>query len=127
MVPRRLLLDTSVLYAFYYEGDDFHQNALEMLRQADQETLVIHPYVIQEAVWLLSNRLNLGVTIKFLDDLGRNNVVIPLVDTLADIAFYKELNRRTSLTDATLVRYARLTGDILLTFDRELRTLAARA
>ncbi|TSC83844.1 MAG: hypothetical protein G01um101417_411 [Parcubacteria group bacterium Gr01-1014_17] len=56
----RVVLDSSVILAFYNEIDHFHLESLQVAEKLGQVTSIIHPYVIQEVSTLLTYRLGVG-------------------------------------------------------------------
>ena len=123
----RVVLDSSVILAFYSEIDQFHAEAVRAVGDLEQRISIVHPYVIQEVATLLTYRLGVEAAGQFLDDIrSATNVLIPAVDVEKDIAYFLRVNRKISFTDIALIRLAEEMEASLFTFDRQLRALFRR-
>ena len=121
MEPSRFVIDSNIFVAFYSEGDSSHKDALDILRELDQKTLVVHPYVIQEVSTVLAYKLGQYAAVQFLKDLEKSaNTVIPVVDIRADIKNFSAEKKKISFTDAVLVALAKSMNAGLVTFDRQM-------
>ena len=120
----RVVLDSSVILAFYSKTDHFHEEAVRIAEDLGQATSFLHPYVIQEVATLLTYRLGVEVAKEFFEDIQRSsNVIIPTVQVAGDIKYFLRINRKMSLTDIALLRLAEEMNATLLTFDRQLLAL----
>ncbi len=54
MEANRFIVDSSVFVAFYYENDTNHAKAVRIMAELEQKFLVVHPYVIQEVITVLT-------------------------------------------------------------------------
>lgn len=124
MEKSNLVFDSSVLIAFYHDDEDDHASAIDILEKSKAYTIILHPYVIQEVVTVLTYRFGIGIAVGFLSDLPlAENVFIPAVDIKGDMEYFQKLNKKISFTDATLIRLTREIGAELVTFDRQMITL----
>lgn len=120
----RVVLDSSVILAFYNEIDQFHAEAVQAVDRLEQAVSIVHPYVIQEVATLLTYRLGVEAARNFIEDMrSSDNVLIPAVNAEKDMAYFLRVNRKISFTDTALVRIAEEMNASLLTFDRQLRAL----
>jgi predicted nucleic acid-binding protein len=114
-----------VLIAFYVADDSCHQDAVAILKEIELATLLIHPYVVQEVVSVLTYKVGVAIAKKFITDLQQaNNISIIPVDVAKDLRSFAALNKRISLVDSTLLDIAHTLQVPLVTFDKELRSLA---
>lgn len=120
MESNHCIVDSSVFVAFYRDVDAQHEDALRIMRDLSESTLVVHPYVIQETATVLAYRVSLKVAKEFLADiLSAANVVIPAVDARYDMNRFMDIKKKISFTDAALIELARSTGADLITLDRQ--------
>ncbi len=127
MAPDRCVVDSSVFIALYHEGDVHHADALNLLSEAQELTMVVHPYVLQEVTSILVYRFGLEAARRFLNDvLLSPDVNIPPIDARRDGMRFLEIGKRMSLTDIALVELARVSGYRLLTFDKQMQVLASK-
>ena len=120
----RVVLDSSVILAFYNEIDRFHIEALQIADRLEHTTSIIHPYVIQEVATLLTYRLGIETARQFLEDIsGSENVLVPTVDAEKDMAYFLRVNQKISFTDTALIRLAHEMDASLITFDRQMLSL----
>ena len=127
MEKNNLVLDSSVLISFYNDNEESHSLAVEILKKSQNHTIVLHPYVIQEVTTILSYRFGLEMAMGFLSDLPRaENVFMPAVDIIGDIDYFQKLRRKISFTDSSLIRLAKGLNAELVTFDKQMMSLAKR-
>jgi predicted nucleic acid-binding protein len=50
MESNHCIVDSSVFVAFYLEADSQHEDALRVMQDISECSLIVHPYVIQETV-----------------------------------------------------------------------------
>ncbi len=124
MEPDKFVIDSSVFVAFYYEHDKNHSDALKIMSDTDNKTLIIHPYVIAETSTVLTYKLGNYVASGFLSDIANaHNVTIPQINIKDDIDYFKNLNKKISFIDASLINLAKQTASHLVTFDRQMLAL----
>ena len=127
MEKNSLVIDSSVLIAAYHDDEDNHVTAVDILEKSKAHTIILHPYVIQEVVTVLTYRFGLDIAMTFLSAVpNAENVFMPTVDTLGDIEYFKKLNKKISFTDSSLIRFAQSMGAELLTFDKQMMSLLRR-
>ena len=127
MEKNNLVIDSSVLIAFYHDDEDDHSLAVDILEKSREHNIILYPYVIQEVVTILTYRFGLDMAMKFLSDLPRaENVFMPAVDLVGDIEYFQKLNKKISFTDSSLVRLAKGLNAELVTFDRQMMSLVKK-
>lgn len=120
----RVVVDSSVILAYYNEIDDFHAEAVKAANRLEQAIAIVHPYVIQEVVTLLTYRRGVEGARQFLEDIrNADNILVPAVDAEKDMLYFLQVNRKISFTDVALVRLAKEMNASLLTFDRQILSL----
>jgi len=121
MASSHCIVDSSVFVAFYRDVDAQHADALRIMNELAESTLIVHPYVIQETATVLAYRSGLAVAKQFLMDVvGATNVIIPAVDARYDSGRFIAANKKMSFTDIALVELARTTGARIVTFDNQM-------
>lgn len=121
---RHCIIDSSVFVAFYRDVDSLHVEAERIMRELSGETLVVHPYVIQETATVLTYRCGIKIAHQFLADvIAADNIIIPAVDPRYDIDRFMEVDAKMSFTDIALIELARTTGARIITFDRQMLSL----
>ncbi|OGZ02394.1 MAG: hypothetical protein A2946_00390 [Candidatus Liptonbacteria bacterium RIFCSPLOWO2_01_FULL_53_13] len=118
------VVDSNVFVAFYYEGDAHHRDAVEIIKEIDRKTIVLHPYAIQETATVLAYKFGMAAARKFLSDVTNSpNVLIPSVDISNDIVAFIGVRKKVSFADAALVALAKQINADLVTFDRQMLAL----
>jgi predicted nucleic acid-binding protein len=126
MEPKIIIVDSSFFVALYLTNDSQHPVARNAVRQfaGMEKTLVLHPYVIQEVVTILTYRVGVSLATRFLDDIrASESVLIPAVTIGEEIEFFKQVGRKMSFADVALVRLAQQMRAPVLTFDRQILSL----
>lgn len=125
MESDRFILDSSVFVAFYYEDDSNHAEAMRVMSDLEHKLLIVHPYVVQEVITVLTYKAGNTLANEFISDIFENapDVLIPIVTTQSDAEFFKVLNKKISLTDATLINLSRTLHLPVVTFDRQMISL----
>jgi predicted nucleic acid-binding protein len=125
MDPDRFVIDSNIFVAVYCEGDSSHRDALDILSELNQKTLIVHPYVIQETATVLAYKLGQYAAVQFLKDLeNAANIIISGVDIKADIKSFSAIRKKISFTDAVLVALAKSMNAGLVTFDRQMLSMS---
>jgi predicted nucleic acid-binding protein len=128
MGPSRYIIDSSVFVAFYSETDIQHADAVEFFGHFNEATLIVHPYVIQETTSVLCYRLGYKAAVPFLEHiLKATNISISPVAVAEDINAFLGLQKKVSLTDSTLIRLAKTLPAELVTFDKQMLSLARKS
>lgn len=114
--------------AFYSETDVHHADAVQFFSNANEATLIVHPYVIQETTSVLCYKLGYNVAVPFLDHIlkATNTFILP-VTVADDINGFLGLQKKVSLTDSTLIRLAKVSQAELVTFDKQMLALARKS
>jgi predicted nucleic acid-binding protein len=124
MVSSPFVIDSNVFVSLYYEGDKKHTDAVAIFKELNDKILIVHPYVIQETVTVLSYKLGLVVARGFLEDITDIlHVSIPVVDIMCDIENFKRVDKKISFTDVALVNMAKRMNAHLVTFDEQMLSL----
>lgn len=121
MESSHCIVDSSVFVAFYRDVDVSHVDAVRIMRELSDHTLIVHPYVIQESATVLAYRSGLAVAKQFLMDvISATNVIIPAIDVRHDIQSFMGAKKKISFADIALVELARTTEARIVTFDRQM-------
>lgn len=64
-LDNKVVLDSSILVAFYIKTDSQHEKAEIILSEIADENLLIHPYVIQETVTVITYKSGFRLLINF--------------------------------------------------------------
>lgn len=121
MESGRCIVDSSIFVAFYREIDSLHADALRVMQELSELTLIVHPYVIQETATVLTYGCGVTIAKQFLSDIGNaSNIVIPAVYIQHDMRLFADFGARLSFTDVALLGLAKETGDRLITFDNQM-------
>jgi predicted nucleic acid-binding protein len=124
MESNQYVVDSSLFVAFYYEGDSYHTDAVDIMQTIDGADLIVHPYIIQETATVLTYKFGPKTAKNFLDDITNSkNIRISLVDVVSDIQSFLEIKKKVSFADSTLVSLAKRTGANLITFDKQMIAL----
>ncbi len=127
MESNRCIVDSSVFVAFYRDIDTLHNEALLIMKELSDSVLIVHPYVIQETVTVLTYGVGATVAKQFLVDIGgASNIIIPMVDIKHDIQLFMSIGMKISFTDVVLVGMAKEMGARLVTFDMQMISLAKK-
>src|SRR3989344_2963789 len=115
MASSDCIVDSSVVIAFYRDGDSQHEKALKAMADLSGRTLLVHPYVIQETVTALSRKHGFDLAKRFLTDVmsGNNTIIVPVYIN-GDIDAFLSAERRMAFTDIALITLAKQTGAELL-------------
>ncbi len=130
MESKYVLVDSSILVAFYNPRDSLHSTAVSLLKKLQKKSvrLVLHPLVVIETLTILrmktdkeryllceNNMLKSGIY---------NLIYIPYLPFPHSTAFsiFHEQND-ISLVDATLIDYCRKEKKELLTFDKKMNAV----
>ena len=120
----KYVIDSSVFIAFYYEGDQNHENALKLIKEISGKILIVHPYVISEVVTVLTYKVSKEIAEKFLSDvINVDDVHIPNPDVLLESEFFIFQKKKISFTDTTIVYLAKKLNTKLITFDKQMISL----
>lgn len=125
MESERFIVDSSVFVSFYYEGDVNHLEAVRIITGLEQKFLVIHPYVIQEVITVLTYKAGNRVATKFISDIFENapDVFILPLNIREEIESFKILNKKVSLTDSILINLSKTLHLPVVTFDQQIISL----
>ena len=123
----KVLLDTSFIVAFLFEGDVFHEKAVETIRHlSDRAVFYTIPLVVQESATVICRRAKergidhreaLEVFERFLEALRTAEVSYSYEEILKEM---RERNCGLSFVDTVLLKASKKLGARILTFDRRL-------
>ena len=122
------VLDSSVLIAFYAKNDSMHAEAVVLIQDIGLARILLHPFVVQETVTVLTRKAGLDMARQFIDDIFKSeNVQLIHHDIESELEVFKATGTKMSLTDIALANTAQIRDAVLVTFDKELmRFIAAR-
>lgn len=125
MESNRFIVDSSVFISFYHQDDINHVEAVRIMAELQQKFLVIHPYVIQEVITVLTYKVGNKVATEFIGDIFENapDIMIPALNMQNDVEFFKMLGKKISFTDATLVNLSKTLHLPVVTFDKQIISL----
>src|SRR3989344_8599617 len=120
MESDRFIMDSNVFVSFYYEDETNHAKAIRVMIELEKKFLVVHPYVIQEVITVLTHKAGNKVATQFISDIFENapDVLIPPLNMQESIEFFKILHKKISFTDATLINLSRILRLPVVTFDQ---------
>jgi predicted nucleic acid-binding protein len=116
-----IILDTSVLFAFFRADDPDHHDVVDLLNQGEQ--LIVSPYVVAELDYLLATRAGQRVEVRMLIELSGGAFELPIIGA-ADLLSCAEVisrfaDQNIGVADASLVVLAdRYHTNRIATFDR---------
>jgi len=121
-----LLLDTSLLIAFFNDKDVFHSKAVEKFKEFEKQrrNLAISNYILNEAITVMLRRRNLQMSkqmLKFL--LNYDKVEVFHVDEKGFFDIIEVFNNQKdtlSFVDCSIVWMAKKHGFAVATFDKNL-------
>ena len=123
----KVLLDTSFIVAFLFEGDVFHKEAVETVRHlSDGAVFYTIPLVVQESATVICRRAKerkidrreaLEIFERFLEALRIAEVSYSFEEILNEM---KERDCDLSFVDTVLLKASKKLGARILTFDRRL-------
>ena len=125
-----IILDSSVLVAYFNTKDELHEKSLEFLEKTkkEQDKVVVPAQVIFEISAVLKRLGAAQVeTAKFCEELTKSSEVQPTTVQALDkaLALFKT-NKKLSLTDSFLVVLSGELNARIATFDQELLKAAGR-
>jgi predicted nucleic acid-binding protein len=127
MVSSTVVVDSSVLVAFYLTDDSQHDNAVQVLSEVREMNMLLHPFVIQEVVTVLTYRSGVALAKNFVSDVQQaDNVFITNLNVEADLSAFKKLRLKISLADIAVVSLASEQKAQLLTFDQQMLAAAKK-
>ena len=122
-----VLLDSNVWVALFNEGDSFHEQAVRIFEQIEDEEIIL-PYVIAaETATVLTYKLSKKAANFFLET-AINNQGIQIInnDFPREAIFFLGFKEKMSFQDFSLVFLAKQKGYKLLTFDKQQEKLLRR-
>jgi predicted nucleic acid-binding protein len=117
-----IILDTSVLFAYFVARDPNHERARAVI-EGNPRQLVVSPYVVAELDYLVLTRWGVSREVAVLEELSEAEYEFPLMGQRDLLACLRVLagypDQRIGVTDASLVVLADRYGTRrIATFDR---------
>ncbi len=121
-----MIIDSSVLVAFYNEKDVHHEKAVEIIKTLDKETSFISDYIINETISVALRKIGLkkakGIA-EFL--MNKRNLIVTYTmqeDFKEIIEIFKNQNDNLSFVDCHLMWMTKTLGLEVASFDKNLLT-----
>jgi predicted nucleic acid-binding protein len=113
MEKNKVIVDANIFIAFYLDNDSLHEEGVEMLRKIQEEKyeMLIHPFVIQEVVTILTYREGSKKAKVFLDDIFKTDCEIISID------------KKIAFADVALLATSKEYNLPIITFDKQLASL----
>ncbi len=121
-----VLLDTSFIYAFFNEVDEFHGIARNLMQNIEEEPIFISFLVYQELMTLMMSRFSSEKAILLADTLFSENSSLQILKMDEEFfedtqALFQKLSPHTfSFVDVSLMVLAQNLEAKVLTFDKKL-------
>jgi len=120
-----MVIDTSLLFAFYAAFDPNHEEAVRILEQMREtrETLIVPHEVIAELCSVLTYKSSLADSLAAVEGILGDPFYCK-IDPLPSrqvVLLLQELSASISYTDATVLLHSRNARQEILTFDRQMR------
>ena len=125
MESNRFIVDSSVFVSFYHQYDTNHARAAQVMLELENKLLVVHPYVIQEVITVLTHKAGNKVATQFISDIFEDapDILISPLYMRESIEFFKILNKKISFTDVALINLSRTLHLPVVTFDKQIISL----
>lgn len=122
---RAIIIDSSVLIAFYNAADAQHSKALVAAKGIIDKTIYLHPFIIQEVVSVLTYKFGAIGTRGFINNILNSEDVITQswVDVEEEINFFVHLDKKISLADSAIIRMSKDKNIPVLTFDKQILSI----
>lgn len=133
MGSKSLLIDSSVIIAFFNLGDSLHKKAKIFFdsRKDERKNLLLHPLVFSESLSILKMKTSLQVLRDSRDALLDRESFLP-IESISIFSFeggawgYFNAKNNLSFVDAAVLDYCLENGSELITFDKELDKIYKR-
>lgn len=119
-----MIIDSSVLVAFYNEKDVHHDKAVEIIAALDKETSFISDYIINETISVALRKIGLerakGIA-EFL--MNKRNLIVGYTsqeDFKEVIEIFKNQSDGLSFVDCSIVHLSKTLGMEVASFDKNL-------
>ena len=124
MAKSKVILDSNIFIAFYYNEDTLHEDAVSLMKALDGYDIIIPYCVIQEVSTILTYRLGKKAANNFLADIqNADTTLIINNDVKAECEFFESINSNLSFTDISLLYLSQKYDATLVTFDKQLLKL----
>jgi len=122
-----MVIDTSLLFAFYAAFDQNHGEAVRILEQMRQtrETLIVPQEVIAEFCSVLTYKSSLADSLAAVEGILGDPFYckIESLPSRQVVLLLQELGASISYTDAVVLLHSRNAHQEILTFDRQLKSI----
>lgn len=117
------IIDSSVWVALFLDFDSLHKKAAEIF--SDINDKIYLPYcVISETATVLAYKHSKNQADNFLEFISSNSdIVLINNEAINEINYYKEINKKISFTDSSLIYLSRRYDLLLITFDKQIISL----
>ena len=117
------IIDSSVWVALFLDFDSLHKKAAEIF--SDINDKIYLPYcVISETTTVLTYKHSKDQADNFLEFISSNSdIVLINNETINEIDYYKEINKKISFTDSSLIYLSKRYDLLLITFDKQIISL----
>ncbi len=119
-----MIIDSSVLVAFYNENDAHHKKAVEIIGDLDKETSFISDYIVNETISVALRKIGLekakGI-VEFL--MNKRNLIVGYTsqeDFKEVVEIFKNQSGGLSFVDCSIVYMAKTMNMEVASFDKNL-------
>ena len=120
-----LLVDSSVLIAYYHEGDSQHEKASSAMQGKNADRFLVNDCIIDEVATVLQIKAGREKAKLALDALLNTEAVVFQHTTEEEffeiVEYFKSQKTKLSFTDCSIVLLARRSGAKVVTFDGKLQ------
>lgn len=125
-----MIIDTSLLFAFYAKFDPNHDEAVHILEQMKEakETLIVPQEVIAELCSVLVYKSSLADSLAAVEGILGDPLYYKSdpISPQQVLILLKELGAQISYTDAAVLLHGRNARQGILTLDRQMKSLAKK-
>jgi predicted nucleic acid-binding protein len=117
------IVDSSVWVALFLDFDSLHKKAAEIF--SDINDKIYLPYcVLSETATVLTYKHSKNQADNFLEFISSNSDIILINnDVINEIDYYKEIDKKISFTDSSLIYLSKKYDLLLITFDKQIISL----
>ena len=124
-MENKIILDSNIFVAFYFENDSLHNDALKIMQEIVDFTIILPYCVIQEVSTILTYRIWKHAADTFLEDIKlASNIILVDNNLTEEIDFFGKIKNKISFTDVSLIHLSLKFNALLITFDKQLLSIA---
>jgi len=124
-----MIADTSFLVAFFLDEDEFHDKAVKELELLNTK-IVISDRVLEETFTVLNYKKGINFVLNVIEMLERNNdiIIYKIGEKDWDSIFnlIKQLNKKISFVDYSVIYLSLKIGEKILCFDDEMNKIISK-